>query len=85
MQALSPMHFTSELFLCSLQMAALLTTPFDVVKTHRQMELGELVFSKFKHYPGTTSPIYTWTLTRLSVCMVLCACALTVNLDLRYS
>lgn len=25
--------------------AALLTTPFDVVKTHRQMELGELVFS----------------------------------------
>ena len=26
-------------------MAALITTPFDVVKTHRQMELGELVLS----------------------------------------
>lgn len=28
------------------QMAAVVTTPFDVIKTHRQIELGELVFSK---------------------------------------
>lgn len=25
----------------------MITTPFDVVKTHRQMELGELVFSMY--------------------------------------
>ena len=37
-------------FVLFFQIAALLTTPFDVVKTHRQMELGELVFSKLKVY-----------------------------------
>ncbi|KAK2558656.1 putative mitochondrial glutathione transporter SLC25A40 [Acropora cervicornis] len=28
------------------QIAALVTTPFDVIKTHRQIELGELVFNQ---------------------------------------
>lgn len=41
----------SAIIFCTFfQIAALLTTPFDVVKTHRQMELGELVFSKLKLY-----------------------------------
>lgn len=42
-------------------MAALITTPFDVVKTHRQMELGELVFknaSAVKKLPFTFSLIF---------------------------
>lgn len=42
-------------------MAALLTTPFDVVKTHRQMELGELVFkdtSAVKKLPFTFSIMF---------------------------
>ena len=43
---------SNKFVLLSLQMAALLTTPFDVIKTHRQMELGELVFSKLKQYLG---------------------------------
>lgn len=42
-------------------MAALITTPFDVVKTHRQMELGELVFkdaSSVKKLPFTFSLMF---------------------------
>lgn len=42
-------------------MAALLTTPFDVIKTHRQMELGELVFrnpSAVKKLPFTFSLMF---------------------------
>lgn len=41
--------------------AALITTPFDVVKTHRQMELGELVFkdaSVVKKLPFTFSLMF---------------------------
>lgn len=41
--------------------AALITTPFDVVKTHRQMELGELVFkdgSSVKKLPFTFSLMF---------------------------
>ncbi|XP_078377003.1 mitochondrial glutathione transporter SLC25A40-like [Oculina patagonica] len=42
-------------------MAALITTPFDVVKTHRQMELGELVLkdaSAVKKLPFTFSLMF---------------------------
>jgi len=42
-------------------MAAVLTTPFDVVKTHRQMELGELVFkdaTEVKKLPFTFSLMF---------------------------
>ncbi|KXJ28349.1 solute carrier family 25 member 40 [Exaiptasia diaphana] len=35
--------------------AAILTQPFDVVKTHRQMELGEMEFSSPKRLPFTAS------------------------------
>eukprot|EP00112_Aurelia_sp_Birch-Aquarium-sp1_P000915 Seg109.5 transcript_id=Seg109.5/GoldUCD/mRNA.D3Y31 product="Solute carrier family 25 member 40" protein_id=Seg109.5/GoldUCD/D3Y31 len=39
-------------------LAAALTTPFDVVKTHRQMELGELGYRK----PGQKKLPFTFTL-----------------------
>ncbi|KAK3697542.1 hypothetical protein QZH41_019781, partial [Actinostola sp. cb2023] len=39
--------------------AAMLTQPFDVVKTHRQMELGEMEFSPQKKLPFTASILLT--------------------------
>lgn len=44
----SYLGFSSTFFsgLFSGAMAAVVTTPFDVIKTHRQIELGELVFNQ---------------------------------------
>lgn len=36
-------------------MAALITTPFDVIKTHKQIELGEKIFSTDKSSKLETS------------------------------
>lgn len=41
---------------CS-QIAAILTLPFDVIKTHRQIELGEIVFS---HKKGKKHTMNSW-------------------------
>ena len=41
------MEFNLYIMFC-FQIAALLTLPFDVIKTHRQIELGEKMFFKGK-------------------------------------
>mgnify|MGYP007133639118 CR=1 FL=1 len=33
------------MYIICFQIAAVLTSPFDVIKTHRQIELGEIVFA----------------------------------------
>ena len=46
--------------MCALcyQIAAMITTPFDVIKTHRQIELGE----ELVRHEGRKSTQSTWAL-----------------------